>query len=113
MVVEGAVRSGAMNTAHWTTNLHGPSWGVHGPVSSVASTGVNQLIRLGSASAVANAQDVVTDVMTHAARAAGAGAELVDESFVPGPCGPSRGRFPRALHRPPLRVGDRLRGPCG
>lgn len=85
VVVEGAVRSGAMNTAHWTTNLHRPLMGVPGPVSSVASTGVNQLIRLGSASAVTNAQDVVTDVMTHAARAAGDGADLVDESFVPGP----------------------------
>ena len=85
MVVEGAVRSGAMNTAHWTTNLHRPLMGVPGPVSSVASTGVNQLIRLGSASAVANAQDVIADVMTHAARAAGDGADPVDESFVPGP----------------------------
>lgn len=57
--------------------------GVPGPVSSVASTGVNQLIRLGQASAVTNAQDVITDVMTHAARTAGA--EHVDESFVPDP----------------------------
>lgn len=85
MVVEGAVRSDAMNTAHWTTNLHRALMGVPGPVSSAASTGVNQLIRLGSASAVATAQDVITDVMTHAARSAGGGADLVDESFLPGP----------------------------
>ena len=84
VVVEGAMRSGALNTAHWTTNLHRPLMGVPGPVTSVASTGVNQLIRLGQASAVTNAQDVITDVMSHAARTS-AGAEHVDESFVPHP----------------------------
>lgn len=84
VVVEGAVRSGAINTAHWTTNLHRPLMGVPGPVSSAASTGVNQLIRLGQASMVTNAQDVITDVMTHTARTAG-GAEQLDESFVPDP----------------------------
>lgn len=104
VVVEGAVRSGAMNTAHWTTNLRRALMGVPGPVSSAASTGVNQLIRLGSASAVANAQDVITDVMTHAARAAGGGADLVDESFLPGPVrsGPqavSAGTAPSAAPR--------------
>lgn len=85
VVVEGAVRSGALNTAHWTTNLHRPLMGVPGPVSSAASTGVNQLIRLGQASAVTTAQDVVTDVTTHQARAASSGADQVDESFVPWP----------------------------
>ncbi|KRF05405.1 DNA protecting protein DprA [Nocardioides sp. Soil777] len=84
VVVEGALRSGAINTAHWTTNLDRPVMGIPGPVSSAASTGVNQLIRLGQASMVTNAQDVITDVMTHAARTAG-GAEQLDESFVPGP----------------------------
>jgi len=84
LVVEGAARSGAINTAHWATNLHRPVMGVPGPVTSAASVGVNQLIRLGSATAVATAQDVITDVMTHAARAAGGGEQL-DESFVPGP----------------------------
>jgi DNA processing protein len=78
------VRSGALNTAHWATNLHRPVMGVPGPVSSAASTGVNQLIRLGQASMVINAQDVITDVTTRAARAAG-GAKQLDESFVPGP----------------------------
>lgn len=84
VVVEGAVRSGAINTAHWTTNLHRPLMGVPCPVSSAASTGVNQLIRLGQASAVTTAQDVVTDLMTHQARAASSGADQVDESFLPG-----------------------------
>ncbi|UUW88617.1 DNA-processing protein DprA [Pimelobacter simplex] len=84
VVVEGAVRSGAINTAHWTTNLHRPVMGVPGPVSSAASAGVNQLIRLGQASMVTTAQNVITDVMTHAARAA-TGAEQLDESFVTDP----------------------------
>lgn len=86
VVVEGAVRSGALNTAHWTATLHRPVMGVPGPVTSAASAGVNQLIRRGSATAVANAQDVITDVMIHAARVAG-GAERLDESFVPEPRG--------------------------
>lgn len=84
VVVEGALRSGALNTAHWTTNLHRPLMGVPGPVSSAASTGVNQLIRLGQASMVTTAQDVITDVTTCAARGDG-GAKQLDESFVPGP----------------------------
>ena len=58
--------------------------GVPGPVSSAASTGVNQLIRLGQASMVTTAQDVITDVTTRAARGDG-GAKQLDESFVPGP----------------------------
>src|SRR3546814_12430530 len=58
--------------------------GVPGPVSSAASTGVNQLIRLGQASMVTTAQDVITDVTTRAARGDG-GAKQLAESFVPGP----------------------------
>lgn len=86
VVVEGAVRSGALSTAHWTTNLDRPVMGVPGPVTSAASAGVNQLIRRGSATAVASAKDVITDVVTYAARAGG-DAEQLDESFVPGPRG--------------------------
>lgn len=91
VVVEAALRSGAIHTAHWTTNLHRPVMGVPGPVTSVASTGVNQLIRLGQASMVINAQDVITDLTTHAAATATGGSEQLDESFVPGPV-----RSPRA-----------------
>ena len=47
VVVEGAIRSGALNTAQWTDALHRPVMGVPGPVTSAASVGVNQLIRLG------------------------------------------------------------------
>ena len=60
VVVEAAVRSGAMNSAHWTANLHRPVMGMPGPVTSVASAGVHQLIRLGEATMVTNAQEVLT-----------------------------------------------------
>ncbi|NHC22197.1 DNA-protecting protein DprA [Nocardioides sp. IC4_145] len=97
VVVEAALRSGALNTAHWTTNLHRPVMGVPGPVSSAASTGVNQLVRLGQASMVTNAQDVITDVTAHANAAAtcgvGASGEL-DESFIPGPVSSMRSGVP-------------------
>jgi DNA processing protein len=83
VVVEGALRSGALNTAHWSTNLHRSLMGVPGPVTSAASAGVNQLIRLGQASMVATAQDVITDLTTHAYSASAAHDQL-DESFVPG-----------------------------
>jgi DNA processing protein len=81
VVVEGAVRSGALNMAHWATNLHRPVMGVPGPVTSVASAGVHQLVRLGEATMVTNAQEVLTDLTTPAAAPRSA---HVDESYVPG-----------------------------
>ncbi|MFC7504136.1 DNA-processing protein DprA [Nocardioides sp. CPCC 206347] len=80
VVVEGAIRSGALNTAHWTTNLHRPLTGMPGPVTSAASTGVNQLIRHGQASMVTNAQEVLTDLTTATAVAS---APPIDQSYVP------------------------------
>lgn len=67
VVVEGAVRSGALNSAQWTTNLHRPVLGVPGPVTSAASMGVNQLIRHGRATAVISAEEIVSDIAAHAA----------------------------------------------
>jgi DNA processing protein len=84
VVVEGAIRSGALNTAHWTTNLHRPVMGMPGPVSSAASAGVHQLIRHGRATMVTNAQEILTDLTTHPATAASRSAEI-DESYVPAP----------------------------
>lgn len=84
VVVEGAFRSGALTTAQWTNALHRPVMGVPGPVTSAASAGVNQLIRLGQVSMVTNAQEVITDLTTHAYSTAAAAAHL-DESFIPGP----------------------------
>ncbi|MEP6813917.1 MAG: DNA-processing protein DprA [Marmoricola sp.] len=45
VVVEAAVRSGALNTATWTQRLNRPVMGVPGPVTSAPSAGVHQLIR--------------------------------------------------------------------
>ena len=45
VVVEAAVRSGALNTANWADRLSRPLMGVPGPVTSAPSQGVHQLIR--------------------------------------------------------------------
>lgn len=59
LVVEAAVRSGALNTANWTERLHRPLMGVPGPVTSAASGGVHQRIRVGSATLVTNGEEVL------------------------------------------------------
>ena len=59
VVVEAAVRSGALNTASWTARLHRPLMGVPGPVTSAPSEGVHQLIRSGAATLVTRAGDVL------------------------------------------------------
>lgn len=45
VVVEAAVRSGALNTANWTNRLNHVLMGVPGPVTSAPSEGVHELIR--------------------------------------------------------------------
>lgn len=59
VVVEAAVRSGALNTANWTQRLNRPVMGVPGPVTSAASEGVHELIRAGGALLVTCAEDVL------------------------------------------------------
>jgi DNA processing protein len=59
VVVEAAVRSGALNTASWTQRLNRPVMGVPGPVTSAPSEGVHQLIRSGAATLVTRADDVL------------------------------------------------------
>jgi DNA processing protein len=59
VVVEAAVRSGALNTASWTSRLNRPVMGVPGPVTSAPSEGVHQLIRSGEATLVTRAGDVL------------------------------------------------------
>ncbi|GAA4103474.1 DNA-processing protein DprA [Nocardioides kongjuensis] len=59
VVVEAAVRSGALNTASWANQLHRTVMGVPGPVSSAASEGVHELIRAGAAALVTGGQDVL------------------------------------------------------
>lgn len=62
VVVEAAVRSGALNTANWATRLNRSLLGVPGPVTSAPSQGVHQLIRTGAAVLVTGGADVLEAV---------------------------------------------------
>jgi hypothetical protein len=66
VVVEGAVRSGALSTAEWARTLRRPLMGMPGPITSAPSQGVHQLLRLGHARLVAGPEDVLEDL--HKAR---------------------------------------------
>jgi DNA processing protein len=59
VVVEAAVRSGALNTASWTSGLGRPVMGVPGPVTSEPSAGVHQLIRTRDALLVTRGEEVL------------------------------------------------------
>jgi DNA processing protein len=59
VVVEAAVRSGALNTANWTSRLNRVLMGVPGPVTSAASQGVHELIRTRDAALVSRGSDVL------------------------------------------------------
>lgn len=59
VVVEAAVRSGALNTTNWANRLHRVVMGVPGPVTSAASGGVHQLIRQQAADLVTNGHEVL------------------------------------------------------
>jgi DNA processing protein len=59
VVVEAALRSGALNTANWAGRLHRPLMGVPGPVTSAPSAGVHQLIRTGAATLVTSGAEVL------------------------------------------------------
>ena len=72
VVVEAAVRSGALNTANWAARLNRPVLGVPGPVTSAPSQGVHQLIRSGAATLVTNGAEVLELV-------GGVGEHLVEE----------------------------------
>jgi len=61
VVVEAAVRSGALSTAHEAERLGRPVLGVPGPVTSGASTGVHRLLRAG-ALVVTSAAEVIEAV---------------------------------------------------
>jgi DNA processing protein len=62
VVVEAAVRSGALNTANWTLGLGRALMGVPGPVTSAASQGVHQLIRSRGAVLVTRPEEVLETV---------------------------------------------------
>jgi len=59
VVVEAAVRSGALNTANWAARLGRPVMGVPGPVTSAPSEGVHELIRARDAMLVTRADEVL------------------------------------------------------
>lgn len=59
VVVEAAIRSGALNTANWAERLNRPVLGVPGPVTSAPSQGVHQLIRTGAATLVTNGEEML------------------------------------------------------
>ena len=59
VVVEAAVRSGALNTANWATRLNRVLMGVPGPVTSAPSEGVHELIRTRDAALVTRGADVL------------------------------------------------------
>lgn len=59
VVVEAAVRSGALNTANWAGRLNRALMGVPGPVTSAPSEGVHELIREGRASLVTRGEHVL------------------------------------------------------
>lgn len=59
VVVEAAVRSGALSTAGWATRMGRVLMGVPGPVTSAPSEGVHELIRRGDAHLVTSAEHVL------------------------------------------------------
>ncbi|WP_110181718.1 DNA-processing protein DprA [Nocardioides solisilvae] len=59
VVVEAAVRSGALSTATWTERLQRPLMGVPGPVTAAESQGVHERIRSGAAVLVTGGHDVL------------------------------------------------------
>jgi DNA processing protein len=59
VVVEAAVRSGALNTANWAALLHRSVMGVPGPVTSAPSEGVHELIRNRDATLVTRGEHVL------------------------------------------------------
>ena len=59
VVVEAALRSGSLSTAHWAHNLGRQVWGIPGPISSATSAGVHAGIRDGNMSIVAELSDVL------------------------------------------------------
>jgi DNA processing protein len=62
VVVEAALRSGALNTAQWAVDIGRPVAAVPGPVTSAMSGGCHKLIREGAAVLVTDAAEVADAV---------------------------------------------------
>lgn len=78
VVVEAAIRSGALSTAGWAEQLHRPVLGVPGPVTSAPSAGVHELIRTRGALLVTRGAEVLEVVSP------------MGEALLPVPRGPER-----------------------
>lgn len=59
VVVEAALRSGALSTATWAERMNRPVLGVPGPVTNAQSQGVHERLRLGRAHVVTCGEDVL------------------------------------------------------
>jgi DNA processing protein len=62
VVVEAALRSGALNTVSWAQSIMRATMGVPGPVTSPVSAGVHQLLRSGKATVVTDADEVIEEI---------------------------------------------------
>jgi DNA processing protein len=62
VVVEAAVRSGALNTARWAERLLRPVMAVPGPVTSAMSAGAHHLVREGIATLVTDGDEVLEGI---------------------------------------------------
>lgn len=62
VVVEAAVRSGALNTARWAQQMMRPVMGVPGPATSSLSMGVHEMIRSGMAVLVTDGDEVLESI---------------------------------------------------
>jgi DNA processing protein len=62
VVVEATLRSGSLSTARWARDLGRSVMGVPGPVTSMASAGVHELLRQPEAVLVTDAAEVVEQV---------------------------------------------------
>ena len=75
VIVEAAIRSGALNTANWADRLSRAVMGVPGPVTSAASQGVHQLLRRGATLVTSGSE--VLEMLD------GAGSHLVEDPRAP------------------------------
>ncbi len=75
MVVEAALRSGALNTARHAAELNRPVMAVPGPITSLQSAGCHELIRDWGAACVTSAADVIELIAPLGESGAGAAGE--------------------------------------
>lgn len=60
VVVEAALRSGALSTSNWANAIGRQVWGVPGPITSASSAGVNREIATGQATLLMSLENLFT-----------------------------------------------------